>query len=649
MNGVGAVTTPTFGIPLELGGLAREILSAGAGVTVIVFDRDLRVRLAEGDEFRRLGLDITSIKGRVLPEVLSAASWAKLKDPYEGALAGRVSTFDFSSREGVVYSIRVSPLNVGQVAVGALALAHDVTELRRLGALVSSQEVVARDSERLMATAFDRAPTGMSIIATDGRWLRVNDALCRMLGYDREELVGRRFLDFTHPDDVEADAGWLGRARAGETHEGEREKRYIARDGSIVWVLARVVVVPDDDGLPAYTVSLLQDITERRVVDQALRTSERRLRSILDNSPNAVALKGRDARYELVNRAFEQRFDLEPGWILGRRDTDFLAPGVAAAERESHECVLRTRGLVEREEIVPRDGENRVYQTVKFPLCDEDDEIYAVCGISNDITERKRDEEELRDRLAWTERIHAAVVNDRLFLHGQPIIDIASGEIEQAELLVRMIDPHDPSTLIPPAEFLPAAERFGLIREIDRWVVASAVQVAKEHRVEINLSGRTISDPAQVDHIERLVVESGAPPANITFEITETAVAENMESAREFAERLRGLGCSFALDDFGVGFGTFTYLKHLSVDYLKIDLQFVRDLMRSDTDRQVVSAIIGVARDFGIKTIAEGVEDQATLETLGLMGVDYAQGYGIGGPMPIDELWPTTTEASQET
>jgi len=98
-----------------------------------------------------------------------------------------------------------------------------------------------------------------------------------------------------------------------------------------------------------------------------------------------------------------------------------------------------------------------------------------------------------------------------------------------------------------------------------------------------------------------------------------------------------------------VGFGTFTYLKHLSVDYLKIDLQFVRDLVRSDTDRQVVSAIIGVARDFGIKTIAEGVEDQATLETLGVMGVDFAQGYGIGRPMPMDELWPTTTEASQET
>jgi EAL domain-containing protein (putative c-di-GMP-specific phosphodiesterase class I) len=123
------------------------------------------------------------------------------------------------------------------------------------------------------------------------------------------------------------------------------------------------------------------------------------------------------------------------------------------------------------------------------------------------------------------------------------------------------------------------------------------------------------------------------------FEITETAVADNLDAARMFAERLRELGCQFALDDFGVGHGSFTYLRQLHVDYLKIDIQFVRNLLRNEDDRQVVQAIVGVARQFDIETIAEGVEDQATMDELRRMGVDYAQGFWIGRPLPLPELW----------
>ena len=123
------------------------------------------------------------------------------------------------------------------------------------------------------------------------------------------------------------------------------------------------------------------------------------------------------------------------------------------------------------------------------------------------------------------------------------------------------------------------------------------------------------------------------------FEITETAVADNLDAARTFATRLRKLGCAVALDDFGVGHGSFTYLRQLPVDYLKIDIQFVRNLLSDDEDRQVVEAIVGVARQFKIETIAEGVEDQATLEELRRMGVDYAQGFWIGRPLPLARLW----------
>jgi len=128
------------------------------------------------------------------------------------------------------------------------------------------------------------------------------------------------------------------------------------------------------------------------------------------------------------------------------------------------------------------------------------------------------------------------------------------------------------------------------------------------------------------------------------FEITETAVADNLEAARTFAKRLRGLGCKFALDDFGVGHGSFTYLRALPVDYLKIDIQFVRNLLRNEEDRQVVQAIVGVARQFDIETIAEGVEDEATVDELRRMGVDYAQGFWIGRPVALSELWDADTQ-----
>ncbi len=379
----------------------------------------------------------------------------------------------------------------------------------------------------------------------------------------------------------------------------------------------------------------------------AARASERGLNSILDKIPDAVSVKGSDLRYRLVNCAFEQRFGLRPGWIVGRTDDEALPPGLVAEAREGDERVLRTGEVVERESLVEQEGEDRIYLTVKFALRDGNDDVCGVCAIFNDITERRHRETERAERLEWTDRISAAIAQDRLVLHGQPIVNLARGVVEQAELLVRMVGDEGSSALIAPGEFLPPAERFNLIATIDLWVVARALELAADHRVEINLSGKTISDGEHVAAIERLVAASGVPPTNLIFEITETAVVENLGAVRLFAERLRAAGCSFALDDFGVGFGTFTYLKHLSVDYLKIDVEFVRELLSNDTDRHVVHAMVAVARGFGIKTIAEGVEDEATLELLASMGVDYAQGFWLGRPAPVAELWPHLSQTAR--
>jgi EAL domain-containing protein (putative c-di-GMP-specific phosphodiesterase class I) len=295
--------------------------------------------------------------------------------------------------------------------------------------------------------------------------------------------------------------------------------------------------------------------------------------------------------------------------------------------------MLEGAETTQEEEMISRDGRERLYLTTRFPLLDENGDVHAVCEASTDITERRLEERSRRERLQCSELIYSALAQDRFVLHGQPIVELATMQATSVELLIRMRKVKGGKELVLPGAFLPAAERFDLIQVIDEWAVDRAIEFAATgHRVTVNVSAKTISEPRQVDRIEQAVTASGAPARNLVFEITETAVAENLDAARTFVMRLRALGCAIALDDFGVGHGTFTYLRHLPVDYLKIDMQFVRDLLSDEEDRQVVQAIVGVARQFKIATIAEGVEDQATLEQLRRMGVDYAQGYLTGRP-----------------
>jgi PAS domain S-box-containing protein len=494
-------------------------------------------------------------------------------------------------------------------------------------------------TDELLRSAFERSPTGISVVGVDGRWLRINDAYCRMLGYEREDLIGAAVWEFIHPGDAAEDREFMAAAMAGTAHSSEREKRYVCKDGSTVWMRVRVEVIRNEAGEPVYFVSHLQDISERRVAQERLRESERTLRSVIDNTPAIISVKGRDFRYQLVNREFERFFGVSSDWIVGRRD-DAVQPASALEAIHASDRLALAGQTIQDEETFRRDGQERVFLTMKFPLLDEQGQIHAVCVAATDVTERRQEERERNERLQCAGLIHSALAQDRFVLHGQRIVNLSAMQPAKVELLVRMRKARGGEELLAPAEFLPAAERFDLIQVIDEWVLDRAVELAAVGRhVAVNVSAKTISDSAQVDRIEQRILASEAPPKNLMFEITETAIANNLEAARGFALRLRKLGCSLALDDFGVGHGSFTYLRHLPVDYLKIDIQFIRDFLVDEEDRQVVEAIVGVARQFKIETIAEGVEDQATLDELRRMGVDYAQGFWIGRPLPLAQIW----------
>jgi PAS domain S-box-containing protein len=267
--------------------------------------------------------------------------------------------------------------------------------------------------------------------------------------------------------------------------------------------------------------------------------------------------------------------------------------------------------------------------------------VAGVSLIERDISERKaRELELLRDveEYSWLQRIRAALDDSGFCLYAQPIIDLQSGEVAREEILLRMRGDRGDNDIIAPGAFLPAAEKSDLVREIDRWVIRNVMPLLSDGRVlEVNLSGRSIGDPALTKLIEGQLEAYCVDPGNLTFEITETAAVRDLQAVRVFADRLMRLGCNFALDDFGTGFGSFTYLKHLPIQFMKIDIQFIRDLVHGRSDQRIVRSMLGVARSFGVRTIAEGIENEETLELLRQFGVHYGQGFHLGRPAPAED------------
>jgi EAL domain-containing protein (putative c-di-GMP-specific phosphodiesterase class I) len=240
-------------------------------------------------------------------------------------------------------------------------------------------------------------------------------------------------------------------------------------------------------------------------------------------------------------------------------------------------------------------------------------------------------------RRPWLARLRRALREDLFAVHYQPIVSLADGRPAHYEALVRLAD--DPSgPLVAPGRFLPAAERYGLVRDIDRLVLAGVAALLGSRpdgpRVAINLSALSVTDPAMLPHVERCLRREGADPSRLVIEITETAAISDMGRARAFCQGLAALGCEVALDDFGAGYGSFHYLTQLPFDYLKIDGSFVRGLTGSRNDQLVVQALVGIARGMGVRTIAEYVTDRPTLTLLRRYGVDYAQGFELGKPHP---------------
>lgn len=242
----------------------------------------------------------------------------------------------------------------------------------------------------------------------------------------------------------------------------------------------------------------------------------------------------------------------------------------------------------------------------------------------------------MQNKVHWEDRIRRALKENHFILHYQPVINLASGKVAHYEALLRMQDNNE---LIFPSSFLNTAERFNLIQEIDKWVLrkgieaqANSIKNGESVSIAMNLSGRHFGHQDVMHLVQNAVEEYQADPSCLIFEVTETAAVENFNQARSFIESLRSLGCRFALDDFGMGYSSFHYLKNLPVDMVKIDGSFVRNLHLNEFDRIIVKAMSDLANGMNISTVAEFVENEEIRVLLEKLGVDYGQGYHLGMP-----------------
>jgi PAS domain S-box-containing protein len=353
----------------------------------------------------------------------------------------------------------------------------------------------------------------------------------------------------------------------------------------------------------------------------------------------ALDVKG---RVTYVNAAASKMLRWAPEELLGKLMHETIhfqkEDGTPGAASECPMLKVNSTGQsvrVTSDAFTRKDGSIFPTAYSSAPLC-IDASIEGVVVVFRDITEEHtelgRAQRDLA-ALSWLGRIRDALDEDRMVLYSQPIIPAGEG-VPSEELLLRMIS--RTGEVILPGAFLPVAEKYGLITEIDRWVVVQAIRLAARGRVEANLSAATVGSLDILPLIEDEFIATGADPANVTFEITETSLMRDVEAGEQFTKALADLGCGVALDDFGTGYGSFTYLKRLSIRYLKIDIDFVRELLTSEANQALVRAIVGMAKAFNLQTVAEGVEDQETWDFLRQEGVDFGQGFHLGRPAPIE-------------
>ena len=565
-----------------------------------------------------------------------------LVKPCEADEIGRVVAEALESADDVVAPVADEDFHREHLRVLNAKLVQKIDQLEAIDhaqsrVLLLEAERRTAESLTLLETLQTTAPVGFGFVDRDFRIQRMNATLAAVNGAPPEDQIGRRVSEVVPAlwSQLEPIYRRVLEGEAVVNQEVTRED--VGAPGrERVWLASYYPVRVSGETIGIGLVVV--EITERKQAEE--------FRSVvMDTMAEGLYVMDGDGRLVFMNAAASRMLGWTTEELRGKRMHPAIhfqhADGSPCPEEECGLLNVRTGGdaVVENDDAFTRkDGRILPVAYTAAPLADG----ASVRGVvvvfrdaSADQAERTRVHREL-DAVSWIGRTRDAIEDGRLVLHAQPIVPLQGGQPRE-ELLLRMVGRD--GEIIAPGRFLPAAEKYGLIGEIDRWVARQAVQLAAGgRRVQANLSADSVGDPELLSVIEHELRETGADPSDVVFEITETALMRDPKAAEGFAGELVGLGCCLALDDFGTGYGSFTYLKNFPLQYLKIDISFVRRLRWNRGNQHLVKAIVTLAQGFDQQTIAEGVEDEETLDLLREYGVDFAQGFHLGRPAPLEAL-----------
>lgn len=449
------------------------------------------------------------------------------------------------------------------------------------------------------------------------------------------------WTSLVHPDDLAATTtAWDLAVTAGTALWFEcRIRRH---DGSYRWMEARANPTSGADGQVASWVGTWTDIDDRKGRAEDRRRYEEFQAAVLDHVAEGLYAVDDRGRATYVNSAAADMLGYRPDELIGQDMHQLVHYQRADGTRlHAEDCALlnvRSTGRPIRmadETFTRRDGTLIPVTYSSAPLALGPETRGAVV-VFRDATHEQTQQAAVRrelEALAWIGRVREALDENRIELFSQPIRALSHGK-DAEELLMRLRTRS--GEVVLPGCFIPTAERYGMITELDQWAMVRATELAATGRcVEVNVSAQSIVTGKMLGLIEHQLAVTGARPADLVVELTETALLSDLRAGEEFARGLADIGCGLALDDFGTGYSSLGHLKRLPLTHLKIDVDFIVDLPNNSANQHLVRAIVDLAHGFGIRTVAEGVEDAATLELVRTFGVDSAQGFYLGRPQPV--------------
>lgn len=577
------------------------------------------------------------------------------------------------------YTLSIVPVMTDdQNVIGLQVVVHDITEL-------SLTQQALTDSEARFFDIIETAHDLVWSVDREARWTYLNQATQVIYGRDAEQMLGQRIADVMDVETRDKDLATLAQVLDGKDFV-QYETRHLNNDGELRHLSFNIKPMMDKEWNIVGAMGTARDITEQKLYQHRLEHLaehdvltgiynrhyfERELERAVAQTKRGNVMFGLlyvdldNFKYvnDTLGHAAGDTLLVELAQILqGRlRQGDTLArfggdeftillhgmtPQILHTVAQSFHGLFAGYTFFQEERVF--DIRVSLGAVMVTSETDSASEVLAQADLACAMAKTRgrntahvfdpadRAKAKMVSDVSWSRKINEALLNDGFTLLFQPIVRIKDNQVAHHEVLLRMQG--EDGSLIAPGLFLSQAERFGLIHAIDRWVVVHAIErlavlrESADHHFAINLSGRSFEDSELLPLIRSTITRTGLDPASLTFEITETAAISHMASAKDFIRDLRALNCRFALDDFGSGFSSYAYLKSLPADYLKIDGGFIENLATDPLDQALVQSMNQVAHALGKQTIAEFVEDAASLELLRTYGVDYAQGYYLGRP-----------------